>query len=456
MGVGMGIGAFAEGLASGLALGDSIQKSMDERKLKENLASARKEATDKFGPDLNDEGYSYMMKKSASAMMEAGRTDDAYKFLKWSEEADTKHNTKQFAAGLRQIDMGDLEGFDKTLGKLGKAKGYGPDVGVGFARGDDGKIITNKTPDGQTFYRLKVTPPGATEPVLQDVPAARLKDVYARWFNPQTAYEAERAQTADKSKRDADITDYERKKQIDSKYADPDKAKKERVEAIDSLRKRDANGKSFDDMADAEKEAAIKKEIELRRGAPAGPAAQGLAPVIMDKATGQPVKQPTAPGLSRAGQPAPASQAQGLGAGAMTRPAAQPASPNAPLMPDEIAALEAEGTAIDNRISDTLARSRSPEAAETLIGPMRAARADLDNRIRLAKEQRGVATASPAAGQPPPDLARRSVELDDINRQLGELRNRQGGAGYGESIASLEARRGALLEELNAARRAWR
>jgi hypothetical protein len=525
MGFGMGLGAFAQGLAGGLALGESIQRSSEERALKSEIAAATEEVKtqfgDKFGSDeataalnsristiytksgrlddarkagalsdasrarheesalkaglktasdeakakfgdgdggLTDEGVAYMTKRSAAAFMAAGQPEKAREFLKWAEESDTKANTKRFANGLRQIDMGDFDGFDKTLGKLGGAKGYGPEVGIGFARGDDGKIITNRGPDGETYYRMKITPPGATEPVLQDVPKSRMKDAYARWFNPQAAFEAEQAAGASKSKREADIKDYETKKGIDARAADPQRVAKERGEAIDNLRKRDFSGKTFDDLADPQKEAEISKELGLRRGAAQTGGLMSGAPglgggtsraVVMDRATGQPVKQPQAAGPAPNATTAPAGLPPAYPTSRQTSGTAPPSRPE-----DEIASLQSEAASLDQQIADTQARSRNADAAEVLLQPLRAKRADVDSRLRAVQESRSI---TPSATVARPDVAQKSGELDKISQQLGEIQNRPGGAAaYRDTVDALQQRKAALLDEQNADRRTWR
>lgn len=455
MAIGMGIGAFAEGLAGGMQLGLSIKKMGEEDALKSDLKAAQTETTEKYGNEVTDESLAYMGRKSAAALMKAGQHDKAREFLKWSEESDTKANTRQFAAGLRQIDMGDLDSFDKTLGKLGAAKGYGPEIGVGFARGDDGKIISNKGGDGETYYRLKVTPPGAKEPVLQDVPASRLKDTYARWFNPLTAYESEKSQSADKSKRDADITDYERKKKIDTQYADPERSKKERVEAIDSLRKRETGGKAFDDLPDTDKETAIQKEIGLRRGTsasvpPAGPS------VVMDRATGQPVRTGSSasaaqtpggdqdqPSTSAASAGIPSRRIASAGQGSIS-PGLSGARQQA--SDQDISALEGELAGLDQQINETRARSRNPEAATMLLGPLETKRSDAANRLMLARESR-LPPRGPAIPSPQPKYA----EISSIDAAISQLRAR--GGGYDRDIAQMEERKRQLLEEANASNR---
>ena len=469
MGFGMGLGAFTQGLAGGLAIGDALKKTAEEDKLKGELSTIRQEAKEKFGDNaLSDESYAYITKRSAAAMMAAGKVDEAKKFMTWADEAQTKANTQIFANGLRQIDTGDLDGFDKTLGKLGSEKGYGPQVGVGFARGDDGKIISNKGADGETYYRLKVTPPGAKEPVLQDVPAGKLKDVYARWFNPQAAFEADQAKSAEKSKRDADIKDYETKKGIDNKYADPQRATKDRGEAIDGLRKRDFSGKSFDDLPEQQKESEIQKELTLRRGS-GSTSAPGLSgggsssppppsgrSVVMDRATGQPVKkpEPSAGGTGLAAQPQP-NAAPGLPKAYPT--SRQMAGPLAGQQPeDDLAAMQKEVSDLDRQIADTQARSANPDQAEVVLGPMRMKRAALDMRLKEAQGQRTI-TPAPNQSTAPPDIARRSADLDQVNKQIADIQSRPGGsAAYRDSLQSLEQKRGALLEELNAARRMGR
>jgi hypothetical protein len=118
-------------------------------------------------------------------------------------------------------------------------------------------------------------------------------------------------------------------------------------------------------------------------------------------------------------------------------PAVQPA--------DELTALEAEGQKLDAQMQQTAQRSKSPEAAEMLLGPLRAARAEVDNRIRLAQQARG--TASRPA--PPPPNA--SADLAEVDRRLAEVKQR--GSGYEGTIQELEAKRNALIEQQNQARR---
>ena len=301
--------------------------------------------------------------------LEAGDIAGAKKAQEWAESEAAKRGGQYALKAMTLAQQGRLGEALTAAQKAAEVRGY---LNHGFTFGRQEPI---QDQDGNVLgYRIHMTDADGKE-TTQDVSVGQIPAMLGAFINPEAAFNTQIATQAANAKTERDISTYKRKREIDRTYADPKKA---RETAVKALRKRfDGTTEDvlFDDMPPAKQEALIGQYMKTQMGQPVGLAggaqqpsgqpsgqpttAQAGRSVVVDRATGQPVKMPTAAptapsrsfagaGGQSSGQPTgqPTGQQQG------TPQASSPTQESAPQ-----AAAGEEGQANSGQINDLLTRA---------------------------------------------------------------------------------------------------
>jgi hypothetical protein len=343
MSLGIGLGAFMEGMQGGMAMRDRFDQRREDRANKKALDQINTETKQAFDTavsegkakpnDFDKFWLDYALPKRRNELLRQGDVSGAKALAEWGQSEDALKGGRLFSSALLKAQTGDTAGAMADVIEAGKLKGY---IAHGYEMVGQEDIMDQA---GQVVgYRLKVKgPDGKT--IEQDVAVGDVPKVIATFANPDAAWQSQQAARADAAKREQEMGDFEKKEQIKSKY-DKGKAPDYEKSYADAKKARMENDLSFGDLSPEEQDATIRKDLEAgerysqaRGGAApqglglpqAGPAAAqpgiGGAPasptprpqVIVDEVTGQPVQQPAAPA-----QVAPGAQAPSPGPGPQT------------------------------------------------------------------------------------------------------------------------------------------
>lgn len=147
--LGIGIGAFAEGLAGGMTLGKQIKSTMQDRDLnklrKQGMASARESrnadiAAGKQAQSIHD----YYMQSSAPKIrdmyMQQGKEDQAMAWDGWINDRNTQKGMKHWSNAVKSIQSGDSQTGVDHLIKAINTQGYtnGDITVTDYKKHDDG------------------------------------------------------------------------------------------------------------------------------------------------------------------------------------------------------------------------------------------------------------------------------------------------------------------------------
>jgi hypothetical protein len=333
MSIGVGLGAFVQGMNAGISARDRIDAQRERRANKQALGMIDAQTQEafqegvqsgEFNPDQFDQFWQqYALPKYSAELMRQGEYEKAKYLEEWGASSAARRGGKLFASSLMKAQTGNAEGAIKDAIKAAEVNGYIERGGLelqGYEPLKDG--------DGNVIgYRFKLdTPEG--DPIEQDVMTEDLPNMLARLINPVAAFQSQVEQTSEKKKseaeRAAELEDYEKKKSIDQKYKDPgDKDAKAYKAARDS---RMENDFEFQDLSPEEQDKVIREDLQRARdyqsdqsggrqsSAPA-PGSDGLGMagdtppttrqgsnrIVVDKVTGEPV--PVDPSQQKA-QPA--------------------------------------------------------------------------------------------------------------------------------------------------------
>ncbi|WWT39865.1 hypothetical protein [Microcystis phage Mwe-JY07] len=413
MSLGVGLGAFMDGVQRGYGLGERMREQGEARDRKQQMQTIARETKDKFGDVLSDDAYDYMARRQAAVYAEAGDTTKAEQYRTWAEGREARQGTKLFARGLVQFQGGDIEGGFRTAQELARQKGYGDVFNL-----ESWQPIVDS--EGKTLgHRVVIKGPDG-KPMTQDIPRGREQQLFAQIANPQAAFEAEQRQREGAAKSQREITEYRQKKEIDRDVGSTGNDQKRREDAIKALRDNSRTfgpkqAQTFDELGEAEKEAEIAREIKLRRGdavaSPAGApqtAAPGIAPQPGSAAGAPAAGSPQRRGgyvndVNGQALTVPQAQQKAAGLGAVAAPQAAPAAPAAappspPARPPGLgidrAAMQADDdlaredlAKVERDIAQVTSRSRDPTAAAALLGPLQTRRQELQNKLHEAARQ---------------------------------------------------------------------
>lgn len=236
MGIGMGLGAFVEGMDRGMAMRERMDARNERRANKKALSAIDTEAKTAYDEavksgDAQENSYDdfwmkYALPKRTAELMRQGEIDQARALKEWGESDAAKSGGKLFASALLKAQTGDAGGALDDAISAAKIKGY---MDHGYELKSKDEI---KDGDGNLVgYRLTVTN-GEGEEFQQDVAPADVAKVVATFVNPEAAFQSQMDASAKKTakdeeekarqtKRGEEMSDYEAKKEIDKKYKDP-------------------------------------------------------------------------------------------------------------------------------------------------------------------------------------------------------------------------------------------
>ena len=343
--LGIGLGAFVDGIEQGMNLRDRVDergRTDAARQAVEGIEADTQKAfsaeveAGKADPDQYDKFWTtYALPKLAAERRKAGDIKGALALQEWGESEAAKEGGRLFSGAMIKAQTGDAAGALEDAIAASKVKGYlDADIEV------IGQEPIQDAEGNLIGFRLSMK--GADgEETQQDVAVADVPRLISTFVNPEAAWESQVSTRAKGAERQAGLEDYETKKKIDAKYKDGDgDSAKRRTDAIKSLRERLDGGlvgddPSFDDLSPDEQEKLIQQELELQTGKPAAAAQPGAArpapgKVLVDENTGQVVTPSQAPAET---PPAPAAPSAPVPATANRRPvadangaAAQPAA----------------------------------------------------------------------------------------------------------------------------------
>lgn len=331
MSIGIGLGAFMDGMQTGIAMRDKIDKGRLERKNRQQLEAINTDTKAAFDEkvaageqepqDFEKFWKEYALPRRRMALIEQGDIDGAKALTEWGESDAALSGGKLFGSAMFKAQTGDYGGALQDAIKAGQVKGY-IDHGYEFVSQDE-----IKGQDGKTVgYRLTLKGPDGKD-IVQDVAAGDVPRVVATVFNPDAAWQSQVAARTDSKKREDEITDYERKKKIDRAYDKPTNA----TEPTERYRKarEDAakNDLDWSSRTPEEQDTITRRALEdadRYAGKQAGtagvtgitgdqPAAPAAAPkagpkVIVDETTGQQVPLEATPLATPAPAQAPAAR----------------------------------------------------------------------------------------------------------------------------------------------------
>jgi|GEM_PF-1622548 len=365
MSIGVGLGAFVQGMNTGMQMRERLDARNERRANKKALGMIDAQTQEafqegvqsgEFNPDQFDDFWQqYALPKYTAELMRQGDYQKARYLDEWGASSAARKGGKLFASSLMKAQTGNAEGAINDAIKAAEVKGYIERGGIELQG-----YKPLKDAEGNTIgYRFNLdTPEG--EPIEQDVLTEDLPNMLSRLINPVAAFQSQIEQRSEKSKseaeRKAELEDYETKKSIDRKYKAPDDKD---AKAYTAARKnRMENDFEFQDLSPEEQDQVIREDLKrasdyqseqrggssARTSAPGSPAGDGLgmagnAPpttrrgserIVVDKVTGEPVAV-TPP--SR--QTTPAGQSENI-----PTPTPRPRQPSTPQPPAKLAARE--------------------------------------------------------------------------------------------------------------------
>lgn len=370
--VGMGLASFVDGFARGYGIKQDMQDRDEARKDREadrafqaeqrtwaaedrafqvserNRAKADRDAIDqitedsrarydaeveagKYGDSFENWFKTDTLPRLQDELLSQGDLDSAKKLMEWGESDAAKKGGRLFSQAMFLANAGQHgQALDKVI-EAGKVQGY---IAGDFDIDEKDEI---QGPDGRLIgYRVTLRDSDGNETV-QDIALEDIPTVIATFANPVAAWESQQAARANTQKREGELEDYRRKKEIDASLD----GNKDRGTAIKALRDRikadplQEGSVNFDDLPAAERERMISEEIAFTNGTPA-PAAPPSRQQIMDNSTGQPV---------------PMAQPQALDSGALQQAPGLGGAPAAMPAPRQEQRM-APGNAVINGVED--------------------------------------------------------------------------------------------------------
>jgi hypothetical protein len=374
--LGIGLGAFTQGLTQGLGIRRQMDQDAEDKKDREDQrarqakldaeheqdraydlrqrdrAEKNQDAVDAINEDARTEFQKevadgtvkagdfdafydqYYMPKMRNELLLQGDMQGAKALQDWSDSEGARKGRKLFSQAIMKAQAGDPGGALDDAIAAGKVQGY---LDHDYEISDKEEI---KDASGNLVgYRVTLKSDG--KEVHQDIALDDVPTVVATFANPDEAWRSQQAAAASKKKRAEDLQDYGTKKAIDAQYDAP----KRRQDAIKSLQDDeknaaaglgdDPNYKPFSKMSPEEQEQAISARVALMNGSNAGSSAVPTPKVIVDNSTGQAVgltgngTGPSSSTPAPLGQ-APAAPAASPAAAVGIAPAKAPAAASAP------------------------------------------------------------------------------------------------------------------------------
>lgn len=268
--------------------GERARAESDRKEIEQIHSDSRsrydaEKAAGKFSEDFETWFRQDTLPRLQDELLSRGDVDGATKLLEWSESADAKKGSKLFAEAMFLANTGQHEqALDKVI-DAGKVRGYiSGDFDI-----DEKEPIQDEA--GNTIgYRVILRDNDGNETV-QDIALDDIPSVIATFANPVAAWESQVAARAANSKRETDMEDYRRKKEIDASFS-PDKGRESAIKSLRDRIKADPltdGSVNFDDLPREERERMISDEISFMNGVGAQPSPPARR-VIMDNSNGQP------------------------------------------------------------------------------------------------------------------------------------------------------------------------
>ncbi|MDA4845959.1 hypothetical protein [Hoeflea poritis] len=343
MSLGIGIGAFVDGLNAGIQTRETIDRTREKRQRKQRLSDITAETDQAFqqavaSGEASEADYdrfwmTFALPKLHAEMLKAGDFEGARSLMEWGHTSEAREGARLFMSSLAKAQTGDPAGALDDAISAAKVKGY---VSTDYKLKSQEEL---RTEDGQLIgYRLTIQTDEGEE-IEQDVRLEDIPQIVSTLANPQAAWETQLAkrekqaekdekETAAAKQRAAGLEDYEAKKRIDRKYKTDDKDYEKQYQA--AFKNRMETDFAFQELSDEEKDRVVREDLQRSRSyateqkAGAGVSASDtpITPkkaqenLLVDTVTGQPVDRSQASGLrQRPRPPAPS-------AGLMEEPAA--------------------------------------------------------------------------------------------------------------------------------------
>jgi hypothetical protein len=221
LGVGIGVGAFMEGLQRGRSFGVMMDEKKYEREQRDRVrgqqkeldefdTSARAEFDQKVASgeqkpgDVADFLVRYKGPERAALLIGQGDYKGAKDWTDWYESEAARKGSRMFGSALLKAQAGDLVGAIDNAVEAGKVKGY-LDHSYSLAGRE-------ALPDGSGF-RVKLRDGDGAE-LVWDVTRDNVEQGLTQLFNPEAAYESRLAAKQARDKADLEVETFGRKEGI--------------------------------------------------------------------------------------------------------------------------------------------------------------------------------------------------------------------------------------------------
>lgn len=301
MTLGIGLGAFTEGLEAGYGLRQKIDAGRRAKKNRDALDQIDTDARTQYDAAVADGSQKvgsyeqfwlqYALPKRRMEMIKQGDYAGARALSEWGESDAALRGGKLFSSAMLKAQTGDAAGALEDAIQAGQVKGY---IDHGYELAGQEEI---KDEAGNVLgYRLNVKDQNG-KTFQQDIAIADIPKVVSVFANPDAAWQSQVAAQQRQKERKEDLEDFTKKEKVkaDLKTTDHTKA------YTDARKARLENDLSFADLSPEEQDAVVRKDLEAaesyansKKGTPsasAAPAEPSSKRIIVDEATGEPIQQ---------------------------------------------------------------------------------------------------------------------------------------------------------------------
>lgn len=301
MSMGVGLGAFVDGFAKGYGIRRQFEADRRERRNRDALEAIDTDARAAFDKrvtagtategDFESFWLEYALPRRRNELLRQGDVAGARALQEWGESDAAKRGGKLFSSAMLKAQTGDFDGALEDAIAAARVKGY-----IEHGLELQGQEPIEDADGNLVGYRLKIKQPDG-DVIEQDIAIEDLPRLIATFANPDAAWQSQQEARAAADKRKTELEDYEKKKQIEKKYAaGTDKGKAYR-EAREALMKNDLD---FADLTPEEQDQRTRDYLDAadryaagdggaEAAAPAAVAKPATPKMVVDRVTGQPV-----------------------------------------------------------------------------------------------------------------------------------------------------------------------